>query len=262
MRYTAACASDTGLIRRNNEDNFFFGGQILPENHGSSGVIEGWVELDAGTDKTFSAAVFDGMGGQADGQTASYIAALVYQKCLGFGCSPDRLGEFLAASVTAMNRSVVINAKKTNARMGTTAAILCLSAERSTVCSVGDSRVFLLRGRELTQLTVDHTDAELLIRLGIADRKPRLTQYIGMYADGLVPEPYIADMPVEDGDRYLICSDGVTDMLPKEELARLLGEAAAPRESVEALLRAALDRGGRDNVTAVVVHAEAPEREE
>ncbi len=257
MFYEAACGSNTGAFRSENEDNLFFGGRILPETHGSIETMSGRLELDGETGRGFSVAVFDGMGGQADGQVASHLAAETFQRCLKLGRRAGDLPRFLAASVQAMNEAVSLYARHVNARAGTTAVILCFFGESFTVCNVGDSRAFLLREGLLRQLSADHTDAAALAALGVHGRKPRLTQYIGMYQEELLPEPFLAEEPVMEGDLFLLCSDGVTDVLGGPELCALLAEPRPLRDRADALIEAALRRGSRDNITVILVQAGA-----
>ncbi len=251
--FEAACGSNKGMYRRENEDNVFFGGFILPESHQDMDTLSGSITMTPDEERAFSVAVFDGMGGRADGQTASYVAAKVFQKCLDHGCGSEGIPAFLSASVQAMNKAVADNADHSNTGMGTTAVILCFSGETCTVCNVGDSKAFLLRGGELTQLSFDHTDALTLQSLGVVGRKPRLTQYIGMREEDAVPEPFLAEKTVFPGDRYLICSDGVTDIFGTSELTAFLRDNPNPAAAVDELIHNALNRDGKDNITAIMV---------
>lgn len=248
----AVCAS-VGYRRRNNEDNFYFAGTVLPEeNRGQEEPLAMGGELDCPV--TFG--VFDGMGGEKDGQTASFMAAEVCSRY-----AADRLNRketsparFLSDMVAEMNAKVAKEAGSRAERMGTTAVILYFENEEIRVCNVGDSRAFRIRKGVLQQISKDHTDAELLNKLGVTGRKPSLSQYIGLDPEELTVEPFLAKAPLKDGDRFLICSDGLTDMVSNEEILAVIEKNSSCGETVRELVQTALLHGGRDNVTVLLAH--------
>lgn len=261
IHYEAACGSNQGRIRNNNEDNLFFGGLTLPEKHGSTETMDGQfiVPLGGKGCRGFSVAVFDGMGGEADGEIASFTAANVYRNCLKEASESDSMEVFLATAVQKMSDEVAALARKNYSGMGTTAVALCFLEDCYYLCNVGDSRAFLLREGGLSQISVDHTDILTLQRLGITERKPSLSQYIGMYYEDVVIEPYIAQGQVLDGDQFLICSDGLTDMVEQDAIEHIMRKSDTAHDCAERLISAALEHGGRDNVTVTVVRIRAAE---
>ena len=231
MNYTWASATDIGHIRAENEDNVF------PE---TDGTATGFVLI----------AVADGMGGAAAGGVASRLAinAAVEKK----GTALDR--------VAASNRAVLkaSEADPALSGMGTT---LTLGLFHNDGCveigHVGDSRAYLLRQRELEQLTSDHTLVAEMVAQGRitaaqAETHPRrhlLTRVVGM--TGLRAETIKRQLT--DGDRILFCSDGLTGMLTDTIIARLLMAGTAPSDAAWSLVEAANSAGGIDNITAAVI---------
>ena len=124
------------------------------------------------------------------------------------------------------------------------------------ICNLGDSRGYLLRGGKLLQISQDHTDAAFMQENGITGRKPYLTQYLGIDPDEMMIEPYIKSYYLQEGDTFLICSDGVTDMVEEQEICRILAHNEDVGDCVDLLIQAALDGGGKDNITAIVVRME------
>ena len=232
MKYglEAACHCHVGRIRSNNEDNFYFDDRILmQENRGLKKAISIRVSC---TERFATFGIFDGMGGEEDGQVASYLAADSYrEKChmLEYYVVPPK--EFLRAGAT----------------------LLYFCEDEIYVCNVGDSKGFRLRTNELLQISEDHTDAKLLVAHGIKNREPHLTQYIGIALEEMLLEPHVAKGQVLPEDQYLICSDGLTDMLSNIEICSILQESISAKESAERLVSAAVESGGRDNITVIVV---------
>jgi PPM family protein phosphatase len=204
--------------------------------------------------------VADGMGGHGSGDLASRIAiedmrAIVALRPL-----------FAEAVLTALehaNRHII--ERDEASRMGTTAtglaALETAGGDHLMVFNIGDSRVYRLSGGRLEQLTVDHSEVQELVLAGVITKEqarthPRrnvVTRALGSDA-GLMPDHWL--LPAISGDRYLICSDGLFSELPDEVIQSLLA-AGAPQQAADALVSAANNAGGRDNVTVVVVDIEA-----
>lgn len=207
--------------------------------------------------------VADGMGGYVGGQVAAQIAIDSIQYAFDTNefegsAAPDapRDGAQLAAALQMANRAVFerATADPELEGMGTTlvAARFSPRKERMYVCHVGDSRCYRLRGGALQQLTSDHN----LGQLGITGKnREHLTRAVGIApaveVDLTLVEPTI-------GDRYLLCSDGLTKMLSDDQIAQILEANPEAEPAVEALVQAANDAGGRDNVTCIVVHVLVP----
>ena len=247
----AACLCNTGRIRSNNEDNFLFRGLSLRQEN--SALSAPLTHSCADTLRPVFA-VFDGMGGESHGEAAAFSAA---KAAYLVSCRQESLSEeFLNQAVLDINRAVFRAAQNLGAsRMGATLAMLGFENGVAWVCNLGDSRVFLLRGDAFGQLSVDHTDEQALLARGI-QRKPRLTQHLGIDPEEMLVEPHIAAGNIEAGDRFLICSDGLTDMLTPDEIGTALDTIRDPEACVRALVEQALERGGKDNVTVIVCAVE------
>jgi protein phosphatase len=250
----AACGCEIGSIRSNNEDNFYLAGRFLPEeNTGLQTVLT----VSENSHKVCFG-VFDGMGGAADGQCASFLAASTLSSVFQSGTRDGAITEELfVRAFLQMNEAVWKEADQRRNNMGTTAVILGFSDETIFVGNVGDSRAYRYRNNSLTQVTVDHY--ERMSGLADAGRKPHLSQCIGIAPEEMVIEPYIVQGTAQPGDVYLLCSDGLTDMVSDEQLSQILGEERAAGMCVSNLIAKAIEHGGRDNVTALVVQVKEQE---
>ena len=162
---------------------------------------------------------------------------------------------FLEHTCQAMNRAVVSHAGRFRlGQTGTTAAVLYFRDERAWVCNVGDSSVFLLRENKMRCLTKAHTNAAFLKQQGIEGRTPALTQFIGIPEDEMTLCPHIGSGRLRHNDRFLLCSDGLTDMVREEDIARWLYTSPTPKAAAAVLTDQALEKGGRDNITVIVCH--------
>lgn len=248
----ATCICNIGTIRSNNEDNLLFNGQNLPvENFGIDESL--YMESETVNGHVFFG-VFDGMGGEEDGQIASYLASEVLKTYIlekkSDGISmPDAYNKL----IHMMNEAVYKEAEKRFNQMGCTAAMLCVDNDIVHLCNVGDSRIYRMREAKLEQISVDHTDKEMLIKYGITTRKPRLTQCVGVSPEEMMIEPYIVSEPFLKGDTYLLCSDGLTDMVPDDKIQNILAEEHDLKRCTELLMHLALQNGGRDNITILMV---------
>lgn len=240
--------TNTGLVREHNEDNVSFLGKSLPEKHGSMFRA---VTEEVQEDRCAAAGVFDGMGGEAAGEAASGAAAAA------FAAFPfeNGGGEELSRAFSAMEAAVASMAKERRISLtGTTAVTVLTKGKRACIGHLGDSPAFLFRNGQLTLLTKPHTDAELMEKLGIrTGGKGRLTRFVGMSASLMMPEPDLKSLEIRPGDRLLLCSDGLSDLLKGQELAGILASEAAPGRAAEELFLQAMERGGKDNITVLLV---------
>lgn len=249
MRFTmdAACGCHIGRVRRNNEDNFLFDGKCLEEeNCGLKNVIN----FKAPVKNGIMMAVLDGMGGEDFGEAASYAAARELQQ------SRRKLSDhfvskrsFLLRLTERVNQAVVRTKQMRNTeRMGSTLVSVYISSRRVYVCNVGDSRAYRLRDGILMQLSRDHVETIP----GMTRKKAPLTQHLGIDPAYLQIEPYIAEGDLRKGDIYLLCSDGLTDILPDPQISGVIRASQDARTCVCDLIQAALERGGVDNITVII----------
>ena len=220
-----AAGSDVGRHRENNEDSAYAGAHLL--------------------------AVADGMGGYAGGEVASstVIGALrSFDVKVAAADLSRTLGDAVAKAHDTLCRAVADHPDL--GRMGTTLTAMLWSGTRVALAHIGDSRCYLLRGGELSQLTDDHTMDQLLDEGSSA---PQLSHVLFRVLDGRQDRtPDLTMRMAEVGDRYLLCSDGLTDAVSDAAIAEVLGSAAAPADAVRRLIDLANDAGGPDNVTCVI----------
>lgn len=201
-------------------------------------------------------AVADGMGGHQGGEVASSLALEKLEK------AADGRSD-LAEVVREANRAVFAKASQDPglAGMGTTLTAVLLQDDRMHLAHVGDSRMYLLRDGNLERITKDHTVVERLVdegrltpqEAGIHPQRSILTKALGVDED---VEVDVADVDVRPGDRVLLCSDGLTGMVEEDDLVLILGQHGDPQAASDALVTAANDAGGQDNITAVVLDVE------
>lgn len=246
FKIKVACGCEIGKIRENNEDNFYFDGAILEmDNSGLKKVLS--------CEKTLCEpvcfGVFDGMGGEAFGEEASFLAAetlLAFAK--DFGGAID-----LYRVIQEANHKVCIASMNHNmAVVGSTAVILKISQDGASILNLGDSKAFLFRENRLEQISVDHTDQAMLELCGIQNRKPRLTQHLGIEPSEMIIEPYSVTVDVQTQDQFLLCSDGLTDMVCPGRIEELLRGGCNPDITVDSLIKEALANGGKDNITVIL----------
>ena len=235
--------TDTGRRRRRNEDAFVCEPPLF--------------------------AVADGMGGAQAGEVASRLAAdSVREAKLGDLPSPEQTVDIIRE---ANRRVYAYSSENASTRgMGTTMTVALVEGSVVTIGHVGDSRAYLLREDQLTQLTQDHSLVAELVRSGRlspkeAESHPRrsvITRALGTESD---VEVDVFSIRAQSGDLFLLCSDGLTSMVSDEEIAKLLVAARADLDSAgEKLVAAANQAGGEDNITVVLFELEAgePETEE
>jgi PPM family protein phosphatase len=236
--------TDTGRVRQNNEDALLVG---------------------EGEDETLFV-VADGIGGFEAGEVASSLAVDVLKNL-----QPD---ESFKAAIAEANRRIVAAGRGDDklSGMGTTVVAIRFGGTQrepvAEVAHVGDSRAYLMRGGDMNAITEDHSLVAELVRSGDLTRdqaaehpqKNLITRALG--ADEEV-DVDTTILPIEAGDRILLCSDGLSDMVSEAEISELLADAPADPERVASgLLSAALEAGGNDNITIIVVDVkEQPARE-
>lgn len=222
--------SDVGLVRGHNEDSFLVQAPLF--------------------------AVCDGMGGHAAGEVASSIAVSTIAEKAPAGADDVLLG----VAVEAANTAVMLGAEQGVGKpgMGCTASCCLIEEGKMAIAHVGDSRIYLLRHGSLVRVTHDHSYVEELVDSGqiTADEaRTHPSRSIITRALGSDPDMY-ADhfsLEVSNGDRVILCSDGLSSMIADSEIEALAVSSATPQQAADNLVAAALTAGGLDNVTVVVV---------
>lgn len=204
--------------------------------------------------------VADGMGGAQAGEVASRIAVESFEPGVGDSSAPEAALATLAQQANARIYELS-HSHAEQAGMGTTLTAVYVGEREISIAHVGDSRAYRLRDGELERLTEDHSLVDELLRQGRltpeeAVEHPQrsvITRALG--PEGVV-EVDTRSYAARDGDVYLLCSDGLTTMLAEERVAEVLRAHATLREAGEALIGAANEAGGRDNITVVLLRVE------
>lgn len=189
-------------------------------------------------------AIFDGMGGEECGEMAAYLAA---REMAEFSFGEDMAGDLVTFCRQANEQICCYTRENRITSMGTTAAILRFTPQNAGLCNVGDSKIFLFSQGKLHQLSYDH------VSVSVAGRKPPLTQNLGIEETEMIIEPFVALGDYKPGDVFLLCSDGLTDMVSIEQLEKILGKKRK-KAAAQALLQTALDNGGRDNISYILLY--------
>ena len=264
---SAACCCRKGIRNLNNEDNFYFYGEMLPElNHGLSGTIDGYSEF---IDYPVIFGVFDGAGGEEDGQTASLICAETCRDMIGDWKyrSEESMEEFMLRIVLEANRRVCEARSVRIEDMGSSFSALLFYDDSVTVCNVGGGRLFAADRRDLIDISVDHSKemSKEKKKRSLFKRKKKNEdesllppQYIGMDPEGRGLEPYIKTYKLSPNLRLMICSDGITEVVPEEELAYDLTKIRDDIDCAETVIDDALDFEVEDDATVIVVSLKKP----
>lgn len=233
--YSSRGLTDVGRVRKSNEDAFLCDDSL--------GV---W-------------AVADGMGGHDAGEIASDMAVSKLHEALRK--SPGADVNALRDIVGSINRAIYQYGLEHNLPNGlgtTLSAMVAYGARSLIVAHVGDSRLYRLRGSQLHQLTTDHSWVQHQIDLGMlteAEARKHPLRNVIMRSLGYDSEVYpdLVIIEWEPGDRYLLASDGLSNKIPESELPAMLERRAETQQTLRQLIETALERGGEDNITAVIV---------
>lgn len=254
MSVKFAVRSETGRVRENNQDNFFCNGiYMTPSERDKPFFLNGVAEAPC----IFG--VFDGMGGHDCGELASLTAAEILSEHAG----KIRAGshEDVDNYVMDANTKLLAVMRERGIRTGTTLAMAVFGANFFTVYNIGDSRVYSMKGGYLTRITEDHTLAAEMVRAGRLDPRRAddsrysnmLTRFVGIDDDYESRPDVYALLGYDENRRLLICSDGICKMLRHREMNAIMQKAESIADAVNDLVGAALDRGGYDNVTCIVL---------
>ena len=243
MKPRGWCATDVGLKRDHNEDSYLC------------------------NDALRLYAVADGMGGHLGGELASRMAVDVLEKEMALrlhlakdDANPGAVSMAMMEATALASKTIYESAQESpdHMGMGTTLTGLCFHGQSLTLCHVGDSRAYLLRDGRARQLTEDHSWIQEQVRAGLLSPDDAMvsrfrniiTRSVGFEA---AVDPDLFTMPVEPGDCYLICSDGLSNYFSIDEIGRIL-TSQFYSEAGRALVDIANERGGDDNITCVIIY--------
>ncbi|WP_405402656.1 PP2C family protein-serine/threonine phosphatase [Paracoccus sp. Ld10] len=238
FQFRTGALSDTGLVRSHNEDAL----TAIPD-------LGLW-------------AIADGMGGHAAGDVAS---GMIVEELASLGVpvsAQDQRARVLERIERAHHRILAHADAHQLKTVGATLAVLLIHGGELTCIWAGDSRIYLWRDHALTPLTQDHSEVAQMVAAGTlsaaeARQSPRrnvITRAIGI---GAVPQPDMVGGALRDGDRLLLCSDGLTEHVTDSELGAMLALPEGAEPMAQALIALTLERGARDNVSVIVVDCTA-----
>ncbi|MGA1869384.1 MAG: Stp1/IreP family PP2C-type Ser/Thr phosphatase [bacterium] len=241
VKCTASGLTDIGKYRSNNEDAYCI--------------------LNNKRSVTHLYAVADGMGGHAAGEVASSITIKDIE---GFFTSIGNVSVSVDSVENVINQinKHIYDTASTNPEflgMGNTLSLLVIKNHKFVIGHVGDSRIYRVRGKSLEQLTIDQTEVQAMIDAGqISKEAARHHPFRNLIRQAMGVQPILDEIFLLEGevlkkDQYLLCSDGLTDMLEDGEIKKILQKSESTDDAVTTLVNKALEAGGRDNVTAIVV---------
>jgi len=249
----AVGVTDVGRVRPANEDAFVIADLSVDTatttsrgprfNVGSRGIL---------------LAVSDGMGGAEAGEVASALTLESLREHLDEGCREIDIMQSVKCAVEAANRDVVVAAQDpSQAGMGATLVAVVVHRSLAHIASVGDSRVYLIRGGEIRQLTEDQSYVEVLIGAGLITREQALTspyRNVILQAMGQRDAVTVAliRLALRLGDVLLLCSDGLSNMVADAEMLQVVSDSASHEQACARLVELANARGGKDNITVVI----------
>lgn len=239
LKVSVAGLTDTGRIRKNNEDSFL---------------------IKRLNDNSVLCVVADGMGGQEYGEVASRIVVQTFHQETSRLAGDNNIMQWLHNTVENAQSEVLRQLDQLNPEngMGSTLVAGVFADDRCYLANVGDSRAYLLRGNNMQRLTKDHSLMEIMLDKGLIQpdeayshpRRGEITRFIGQKND---LEVDIDQQSIQSGDILLFCSDGLWEMVRDKDMESLLKYKRDPVKAVQALIKQANLSGGVDNITAVVV---------
>jgi protein phosphatase len=262
--------SHVGLRRPNNEDHY-----AVVQRSRTRRILLTNVDtpsLRLPEDEAYAMIVADGMGGCGFGELASELVLRIGWELAGAApfwvmkFRPDVIDK-IREKIAAYGRQIQEELREYAANdpaladMGTTWTCGYLMGRDAIVAHVGDSRAYLFRDQSIRQLTRDHTFAQTLRDVGAPAKETEQYKHVLVNSFGPRSEKVKIDIdhvPLEDGDRMLLCSDGLTDMVSDEEITSTLVEVPGAQAACDALIERALHNGGKDNVTVILADLEKP----
>lgn len=206
--------------------------------------------------------VADGMGGHKAGDVASREAI---EKFVKYACTTHMTdpANILDSGIISINKEIydMANSNKDYSGMGTTFVAATMTGNHVYIANVGDSRLYLIH-RDIQQITRDHSLVEDMVRMGMLEKEEARTHYkknvitkaIGV-ADDKTSTPDIFEIEIESGDKLLLCSDGLTNMVEDYDIKKTIKNSESIEEAVRQLINQANENGGKDNISAILIEA-------
>ena len=254
LYYQSGATTNTGN-RNNNQDNYYLNGVYAPELHGDCS------DKQAGQTQVALFSVADGMGGENSGERASFL--VVKQLSEIIKKEPAQMPDIVSRAVIDANETLCAVMKKENSgRMGSTVVTMLITGSSVHIANLGDSPAYLNRNSTLKKLTRDHTEGQAMLDGGVITKeqlahhpsKNRLTRHLGIFSSELELEVARYDpIDPEEGDIFLLCSDGISGVLSETQLIDCLQRSKGAAELADDIVSEAIRLGSKDNCTALVV---------
>ena len=246
MRYSLSHGlSETGNVRPNNQDAIRFHEPQDKPTLESHGMLY---------------AVADGMGGYEHGDLASSLALETFFKTFYAG-TPNKSPQTLRQGIKTANQVLMQEAQRLQSRMGTTLSAINLVGHECHIAHIGDSRIYQVRGRKGVCLTKDHTAVGQLVRMRLLspdkvrthERRSMLEKCLGLH---MFVQPDVQRCSVEEGDYFVLCTDGIWGYVEDDEFTRIVQESRHPEAIGASLFELALSRESDDNLSVLVIQVQ------
>lgn len=241
MKITYSGNTDKGRVRKANED--YFANEKI-------------------TDKEYLFIVADGMGGHQAGDVASKLGTLTFiNEYKSLRVKNNSIGDSMQQSIKEANATILAKASTDLAKkgMGTTFSALIISDMKAYIVHVGDSRIYRIRDNEIEKITTDHTFVEKMMEEGrLSEEEARNHPqknilYMSLGARESFAPIVINDLEIKNGDLFIMCSDGLNNMVPDDIIKEYSLSQSSPKELVDELIKLANEKGGTDNITIQAV---------
>ena len=259
MQVVFSACSHIGKVRQNNEDNLYVPCRIIPyENVDAVFTAAG----DTHTPCIF--AVCDGMGGQKHGEYASYVvvSGLAELEVAIKTAPPSDIDHLVQEYVIKVNNTICAKMQEKSTRIGTTIALVVITDEEIRSYNIGDSRIYAIVDKELLQLSEDHTLTMQKVNMGILTKEEarhdmdrnKLTRHLGTFEDEMVLEAEpLPRFDLLSHCPLILASDGLTDLVDDDKIKEVL-QNVQTKDAAELLVIAALEKGGKDNISCIVIN--------
>lgn len=252
----ATISSDIGCVREKNQDNFYFNGNVL-DDYNTRHIFN---RVTCEDDAIF--AVADGMGGESFGEFASFCTVDLLRDSVNSDMinSSDDIKSF----VFKANQKICMKMEECQKKIGTTLALAKFKGNCVSFYNIGDSKCLLYRNGKVEQFSKDHTVVANLVRMNILTqeqaktdkRRHQLSQHLGIFPEEFTISLYESEkIEIKPNDIVILCSDGLTDALDFEDIAKIIESTQYIDEISERLVKEAIENGSKDNVTVLIAYS-------
>lgn len=256
MRFSSVVICGAGKVRPENQDNYYMNGAYKAD---PSDNTTHRIQSRASDQALY--AVADGMGGEKHGELASFMTVRAMDSIDRTGGS-DAIVSYLLDRNAEICRFIEAHG---GVRSGSTFVGLCMNGDTADLVNIGDSRAYMLRDSHFWQISKDHTVVQRMLNMGIITKEQmrthperhKLSQNLGIFPDEMIIEPHTSRATLMEGDLFLLCSDGLYEMVEDEKIEDILLHSANISDMATELYTSAIDMGGVDNITVLLIKVES-----